>query len=147
MAETYFLPTPVRRITDAAVPHLHWALRLVMASVFLYHGTSKFEDPAGFATMMGLPSSLGIWVALAEVGAGTMLVAGGFPHRLCDLATRVGGLLAATVMVGAISIAHWPRWNFVPSEGFPMGGMEFQVVLAVLGLYFLVRGHDPDASQ
>jgi putative oxidoreductase len=44
-------------------------------------------------------------------------------------------------MLGAIAMVHWPRWSFVPSETHPMGGMEFQVVLMLLGLFFALRGN------
>jgi len=44
-------------------------------------------------------------------------------------------------LLGAIFMVHWGRWNFTPAEGFPMGGMEFQVVLLLMALYFLVMGN------
>jgi putative oxidoreductase len=45
------------------------------------------------------------------------------------------------VLLGAIVMVHWPRWSFTPAEGFPMGGMEFQVVLLFTALFFLVMGN------
>ncbi len=36
---------------------------------------------------------------------------------------------------------HWGRWNFVPTESHPMGGMEFQVVLALVMLYPVITGN------
>jgi hypothetical protein len=44
-------------------------------------------------------------------------------------------------------MVHWGRWNFTPAEGFPMGGMEFQVVLLLAAFYFLVMGNGTDSSQ
>mgnify|MGYP001361145532 CR=1 FL=1 len=43
-------------------------------------------------------------------------------------------------MLGAIWLVHWGRWNFVPSEDHPMGGMEFQVVLLLIMLFFIALG-------
>jgi len=45
------------------------------------------------------------------------------------------------VLLGAIVMVHAPRWSFAPAEGFPMGGMEFQVVLLLIATYFLIMGN------
>ena len=67
---------------------------------------------------------------------------GGFgAGRLSDLATRLGAALNIPVMIGAIVMVHWGRWNFVPSETHPMGGMQFQVVLALVMAYLLIIGN------
>ncbi len=42
---------------------------------------------------------------------------------------------------------HWGRWGIEPAEGFPMGGMEFQVVLLLTALYFVVMGNGAGSSQ
>jgi putative oxidoreductase len=39
-------------------------------------------------------------------------------------------------------MVHWGQWSFVASDSHPMGGMELQVVLLLIGLYFLIRGND-----
>jgi len=44
-------------------------------------------------------------------------------------------------MIGAITLVHWGRWNFVPTESHPMGGMEFQVTLILLMLYLAITGN------
>jgi putative oxidoreductase len=51
------------------------------------------------------------------------------------------------VLLGAIIMVHAPRWNFVPAEGFPMGGMEFQVVLTLMALYFLIVGNAQPGAE
>jgi len=53
----------------------------------------------------------------------------------------LAGLAIAPVMLGAIFMVHWGRWNFMPAEGFPAGGMEFQVVLLLIAAYFVVVGN------
>jgi hypothetical protein len=56
----------------------------------------------------------------------------------CDLDEVIQSLLP--MLNGVIVLVHGPRWSFTPVEGFPMGGMEIQVVL--LGaLYFLIAGN------
>jgi putative oxidoreductase len=117
----------------------HWFLRLPFAAVFLYHGTGKLIMPDLSADMLSLPVALVVLVGLAEVLAGLGSVAGGLavmPKR--ELITRLAGLAAAPVLLGAIALVHFPRWSFVPSDSHPMGGMEFQVVLLGLALYFLL---------
>ncbi len=50
------------------------------------------------------------------------------------------------VIIGAIIIVHWGRWNFVPSETHPMGGFEFQTVLLLLMLYLVFTGNTAFAA-
>lgn len=126
----------------ASVPRADWFLRAGFASVFLFHGPSKFADLAGGAEMMGLPVLVWALVALAETAAGAGILLGRFlPDGFGDAVTRLSGAAVLPVMLGAIAMVHWPRWSFVPSETHPMGGMEFQVVLMLLGLFFALRGN------
>ena len=83
-----------------------------------------------------------VLVALAETGGGLLVLLGGFrDDTLSDLATRIGAALNIPVMIGAISMIHWGRWNFVPSETHPMGGFEFQAVLLLIMVYFVITGN------
>lgn len=118
-------------------PYAHWLLRLAVAAVFVYHGWGKITNPGGGA-MMGLSSTVWLVVGLLEAGGGLLVLAGGF---LPDLVTRIGGLMLVIPMLGAISMVHWGRWSFVPSETHPMGGMEFQVTLLLLALFFALVGN------
>ena len=59
--------------------------------------------------------------------------------------TRLAGLAAAPVMMGAIAMVHWPQWSFAPSESHPMGGMEFQVTMLCIAIYFMVTGAKDEA--
>lgn len=123
---------------DSFSQHAHWLLRFSLASVFLFHGVGKFMNLGGFAGMMDLSINIAFLVALAEVAGGLLILLGGVMR---DWMTRLGGAVIIPVMLGAITMVHWGRWNFVPSENFPMGGMEFQVVLLFIALYFVVRGN------
>jgi putative oxidoreductase len=125
------IPTPVYH-------NAHWLLRLALASVFLYHGFGKVANVAGFAEMMGLPVPVAALVTFAEVAGGLGILIGGFGK---EFITRLAAVAMIPVLLGAIVMVHAPRWSFVPAEGFPMGGMEFQVVLILIATYFLIVGN------
>jgi putative oxidoreductase len=136
--------TEIQSPIDTITPHAHWLLRVALASVFIYHGISKFAGGLTPPPMMELPVAVWALVAFAEVAGGVLILVGGvIKDRVGDIVTRLAGLAIAPVMLGAIFMVHWPRWNFAPApdQGFPMGGMEFQVVLLLAVLYFLVRGN------
>ena len=123
---------------DSLKPHAHWLLRIGLAGVFVYHGIGKVMDLGGFSQMMGLSTPVAALVTFAEVAGGVGIIVGAFTN---DLVTRLAALALAPVMLGAIFMVHWGRWNFMPAEGFPAGGMEFQVVLLLTALFFLVMGN------
>ena len=112
-------------------PHVHWGLRLSLAATFLYHGATKLpvEGP-----MMGMPAAMVWMLAIAEVAAGVMLIAGAFGR---EMLTRIGALIVMVVMVGAIALVH-------AKNGFNVmdGGMEFQVLMLLTGLYLAAKGND-----
>jgi len=114
--------------------HAHWLLRLGFASVFLFHGIGKLAAPTAFGEMMGLSLPIVLLVALAEVGGGVAVLAGGALRR--DWLTRLGALATIPVLLGAIVMVHWGQWSFVATESHPMGGLEFQVVLLLMAGYF-----------
>ncbi len=125
----------------------HWLLRIALASVFVYHGMLKFANLEGFAQMLPISYTEVVLVALAETVGGLLVLLGGFRNdRMFDLATRVGAALNIPVIIGAISIVHWGRWNFVPSETHPMGGFEFQAVLLLVMLFLVITGNRSLAS-
>ena len=128
---------------NSLAPYAHWLLRLTIASVFIYHGVLKLENIAGFAQMLSLSNPVTVLVAIAEVAGGILVIGGGFrTDNLGDMMTRLGALLVIPVMIGAVILVHWGRWNFVPSEDFPMGGMEFQVSLFFVAVYLLLKGNN-----
>lgn len=125
-------------LATIATENAHWALRLALAGVFVFHGISKLMDVGMFANMMNLPYAIALLVALAETVGGIAILAGAFTK---DWVTRIGAAMFVPVMLGAISMVHWGQWNFVPSETHPMGGMEFQVTLLLIALYFVITGN------
>lgn len=135
---------PLTRFSD-------WLIRLPFAVVFLFHGTTKFVNGIDvFAinlTELGITTAafpIAIAVALAELLAGIGILVGTFmKNDMGDVATRLAGLAAAPVMIGAILMLHMGRWSFVPAlPNHPIGGMEFQVVLLGLAIYFIIRGNE-----
>ena len=124
---------------EFAKKNAHWLLRAAFAAVFLFHGLSKFPVAGAMAGMMGMPVIAVYMLALMETMAGVLVLHGGLGN---GLATKVGGALIVPVMLGAIMMLHAGQWSFMPTEQFPAGGMEFQVVLIGLSLYFLFKGND-----
>jgi len=119
-------------------PYAHWLLRGGFATVFLFHGFGKVVAFSGFSQMMGLSVPVAALVTFAEVAAGLGIIIGAFQS---ELITRLAALASIPVLLGAIFMVHGPRWSFTPAEGFPMGGMEFQVVLLLIAVYFLITGN------
>jgi len=122
--------------------HAHWFIRIPFAATFIFHGLGKVGNLSGGAEMMGLPVFIFSLVAIAEVLAGLGAIVGGIPNfSKNDLVTRLAGLAAAPVMLGAIFMVHFPRFSFVPTEEFPMGGFEFQLLLLGIAIYFMLTGN------
>ena len=124
----------------AIAPYSHWFLRLALGSVFLYHGLTKFPALDGLAEMMGMPVFMVGALALLETLGGLFVLMGGLGW---DWMTRLGGLLIAPVMLGAIFMVHLQHgWNSVNMGSGNMGkGMEFQFTLLMVALYFLFVGN------
>lgn len=123
---------------DSLRPNAHWLLRIGFASVFIFHGVGKVAAFEAFSGMMGLSTPIAVLVTFAEIAAGFGIVIGGL---MSDTITRLAGLAAIPVLLGAIFMVHGPRWSFVATDDFPMGGMEFQVVLLLIATYFLIVGN------
>ena len=127
-----------QHILGRLAPYAHWLLRFSLAGVFIYHGYSKLANVGMFAQMMDLSYTVALLVALAEFVGGFAILVGSVTK---DWITRIGGLMITPVMAGAIAMVHWGQWNFLPSETHPMGGMEFQVTLLFIALYFVIKGN------
>lgn len=116
---------------SSLAPHVHWGLRLSLAATFIYHGITKFpiEGP-----LLGLPVPVVWLLAIGEIVAGALLIAGAFGK---EALTRLGGYIVIIVMVGAIAMVH-------AKNGFSVmnGGMEFQLLMLVVGLYLAAKGND-----
>ncbi|SDC52283.1 putative oxidoreductase [Ruegeria marina] len=121
----------------------HWLLRFALSATFLFHGAKKVSHIPQTAEMFGLSPETMTVVTGVELVVPALLAVGGLTQsQVGDLLTRLAGLLAIVILVGAISVVHWGQWNFAPSETHPFGGMEFQVTLIAIALFFMIRGND-----
>lgn len=127
-------------------PNAHWLLRFALASVFLYHGLTKFPVLGMLSEMMGMPTIMIGMLAAMETAIGILILVGGFGP---DWATRTAGALTAVDMLGAIAMVHWPHgWNSVNmGMGNEGRGMEFQVTLLLIALYFVIVGNGTVAPE
>jgi putative oxidoreductase len=115
-------------------PIVHWGLRLSLAATFIYHGLGKFPVEQT-AAAMGMPSFAILLIGLVEIIGGVCLIAGALVSR--DVLTRIGGLCVIVIMVGAIGLVHAKSgWDVMK------GGMEFQVLMLAVGLYFVAKGNE-----
>ena len=116
---------------------VHWLPRLSLGAIFLYHGAIKFPNAEMMANMMGMPLMMVYLLAVMELTAGTLIIAGGASR---DIFTRIAGLIIATVMTGAILMMHIQNgWNGVLRAE---QGVELQLFIFTMGIYFLVKGND-----
>jgi len=116
-------------------PVAHWLPRLSLAATFAYHGWPKVTDSAGMASMMGMPAMIIILLGVIEIGGAALILYGGTG---AEWATQVAGLLFAGVMAGAIVMVHAANgWNSIGAMG-----MEFQVLILAVSVYFAARGND-----
>ena len=120
-----------------------WVIRLGLGIAFILHGYNKFPlPPQGLINYFGFSPALATFVALSEVFAGLIIIAGGlFAIRqnsydsLGNLITRLGGLMVVVIMVFAFSIAH-QEW-FITVILFT----SEQIFLFLIGSYFMIKGN------
>jgi uncharacterized membrane protein YphA (DoxX/SURF4 family) len=76
-------------------------------------------------------------VAISELGAGILLILGGFlKGHVGSLVTRFAAVVIVIVMVFAFILAHGD-W-FIKPKLF----MSEQIFLIIIGLYFFIRGNN-----
>lgn len=132
-------------ISPTLTRQAHWVLRAALASVFLFHGVDKFLGGgiAGFAQAMDLPTIIALFVALGEIGAGIFILLGGaITGLLGSTITRFGALGMIVILLGAVFMAHWGQWHFMATPTHPMGDMQFQITLALMSVYMLIKGNN-----
>ena len=126
---------------------VHWLPRISLAAIFIYHGFTKFPMADMMAKMMGMPIMMVYLLALMELTAGVFIIVGGAGR---ETLTRIGGLIIATIMAGAIMMVHINfGWNGVLVPGvivdgkvMAQQGVELQLFILTMGLYFAVKGND-----
>jgi putative oxidoreductase len=121
-------------------PYVHWLPRLSFASIFIYHGITKFPMASMMAEGMGMPLFMVYLLGAMEIVAGIFILAGAFGR---EILTRLAGLIISVVMLGAIFMVHLKNgWNgVIPAEQ----GAELQVFVFAVAVYFLVKGNNSSA--
>ena len=111
--------------------------RLGIGVAFIIHGINKFPlPPQALIEYFDLSPALATFVALSELSAGFILIAGGFiKNPFGNLLTRLAGFTIIIMMVNIFAIAH-PDW-FITKKLFT----SEQIFLLIGGVYFLIKGN------
>ena len=114
-----------------------WILRLGLGISFIFHGLSKFPlPPQKLIDYFGFSAELASFVAISELGAGILLILGGFlKGHVGNLVTRFAAGVIVIVMTFAFILAH-SDW-FITPKLF----MSEQIFLMIIGLYFFIKGN------
>ena len=112
-----------------------WLIRFGLGIAFIIHGLGKFPlPPQGLSDFLG--PALATFVAVSELGAGIIIIIGGFlKSPLGNLATRFAGGTIVIIMINAFYLAH-KDW-FITPKLFT----SEQIFLFLIGLYFLLKGN------
>lgn len=115
-----------------------WLLRLGLGTSFIFHGLSKFPlPPQKLIDYFGFSPELASFVAISELGAGILLLLGGFlKGHIGNLVTRLAAGVIVIVMTFAFTLAH-SDW-FITPKLF----MSEQIFLMIIGLYFFIKGNN-----
>ena len=107
------------------VKNIHWLIRISVASTFIYHGYPKLG-----ASVANL-GYVGYLVGPFELFGAIFLILGGFLHANL---TRVGSLLIAVIMIGAIYM-HLFKWND------HLSSVEWQFLILANCIFFIIKGN------
>ena len=115
-----------------------WLVRLGLGTSFIFHGLSKFPlPPQKLIDYFGFSAELASFVAISELGAGILLILGGFlKGHVGNLVTRFAAGVIVIVMTFAFILAH-SDW-FITPKLF----MSEQIFLMIIGLYFFIKGNN-----
>ncbi len=107
------------------IRNIHWLIRISLASTFIYHGYPKLG--VSIANL----GYVGYLVGPFELLGAMFLILGGFLH---ENLTRVGSLLIAIIMIGAIYM-HLFKWND------HLSSVEWQFLILANCIFFIIRGN------
>ena len=114
-----------------------WLIRIGLGIAFSIHGLGKFPlPPEGLVDYFGFSPALASLVAISELGAGILIIVGGFINNsFGNLLTRASAFTIVIIMINALSIAH--RDWFINTKLFT----SEQIFLLLIGLFFLIKGN------
>ena len=112
-------------------------LRLGLGNAFIIHGYSKLPlPPQKLMDFFNFSPLLASLVCVSELGAGILLIIGGFlTSYIGSLLTRISSLIIVIIMIFAFYFAH-QDW-FINSKLFT----SEQFFLFLIGFYFLIVGN------
>jgi putative oxidoreductase len=125
----------LRTLSHTLAPIALTVLRVGTGAILAVHGWQKASDFASWTAMvdqLGIPAP-SLFAALgmiAELGGGIALVLGLF--------TPIAAAMLLTNMLVAVFVVHWENGLMAAD-----GGYEYALTLALVALYFLVRGPGP----
>ena len=126
----------MKNIINQFSPYVHIFPRLVLAITFLIHGYPKILDCSGLISLFdskGIHSFLAYLIGPFEVIGGLLLLCGIFK----DWATRIGSILLAVIMLGAIFVVHIKDgWN----------ANEWQLLILAVCILYAVKGNSINNS-
>ena len=105
--------------------NLEWLLRLPLIGTFIYHGYPKL------GVSVANLGYIGYLVGPFELFGAVFLILGSFLH---ENLTRVGSLLIAIIMIGAIYM-HLFKWND------HLSSVEWQILILANCIFFIIRGN------
>jgi uncharacterized membrane protein YphA (DoxX/SURF4 family) len=132
----------IDNIMNAILSHFYhlspWLLRLGLGISFIFHGLGKFPlPPQKLIDYFGFSPELASFVAISELGAGILLILGGFlKGHVGNLVSRFAAGVIVIVMTFAFILAH-SDW-FITPKLF----MSEQIFLMIIGLYFFIKGNN-----
>ena len=132
----------IDNIMNAILSHFYhlspWLLRLGLSISFIFHGLGKFPlPPQKLIDYFGFSPELASFVAISELGAGILLILGGFlKGHVGNLVTRFAAVIIVIVMTFAFTLAH-SDW-FITPKLF----MSEQLFLMIVGVYFFIKGNN-----
>jgi uncharacterized membrane protein YphA (DoxX/SURF4 family) len=132
----------IDNIMNAIMSHFYhllpWLLRFGLGISFIFHGLGKFPlPPQKLIDYFGFSPELASFVAISELGAGILLIFGGFlKGHVGNLVTRFAAGVIVIVMTFAFTLAH-SDW-FITPKLF----MSEQIFLMIIGLYFFIKGNN-----
>jgi putative oxidoreductase len=114
--------------SNRVAPHLLSVLRIVVALIFIEHGTQKF---LGFpsAPANGFPElySLGWWQGIIEIAGGALLLLGLFSR------------LVAFILAGDMAVAYW--MVHAPKSPYPvLNAGDAAILYCFVFLYIAAAG-------
>lgn len=116
--------------------HSHFLPRIVLTITFIVHGLPKLTNPTPMVEM-GMPLIMVYLVGIFELGGAGLLCYG----IKQDWATRIGSILLAVIMIGAILMVHLENgWNNMN------GGFEWQALILAVCLLYATKGNSINAG-